>query len=325
MTDPIRWGILGAAHFALEQMGPAIHMARGAKLAALATRSPAKAAPFQAFAPDLKVHESYDGLIEDPEIDAVYIPLPNTLHVEWAEKALRYGKKHVLCEKPIAMRAEQIDPLIELRDLSGLLAAEAYMIVHHPQWQRVKALLEAGTVGELLHVNGIFSYNNAADPGNIRNQPGTGGGGIPDIGVYTFGSTRFVTGQEPEDIAARVTWENEVDVKAEVTARFGNASFFSLLSMRMQPYQEMLFHGSEGFIRLTAPFNPGVFAEAKVEWKTGDGPLQVETWPRVNHYVLQVEQFCRSVQTGEPYPWRLEDARGTQAMIDAVFAAAAAG
>lgn len=322
MTETIRWGILGASNFALQHMGPAIHMARGATLAALATRSPGKADPFRAFCPEMRVLDSYDALIEDPDIDAIYIPLPNTLHAEWTEKAIRQGSKHVLCEKPIAMSAAQIDHLISLRDLSGRHVAEAYMIVHHPQWQRIKALLEQGVVGDLLHVNGLFSYNNAADPDNIRNKPGTGGGGIPDIGVYTFGSARFATGLEPEDISAHITWENDVDVKAEVTARFGKASFFSVVSMRMQPYQEMLFHGSRGFIRVCAPFNAGVFAEAKLEYKTEDGPLMVETWPQVNQYVIQVENFGNTIRTGADYPWRLEDARGTQAMIDKVFAAA---
>lgn len=321
MTDPIRWGVLGAANFALEQMAPAIHAARGAKLAALATTSAAKAAPFQAFCPELNVFDSYDALLADPGIDAVYIPLPNHMHVEWTKKALRAGK-HVLCEKPIAMRAAEIDALIALRDETGLLAAEGYMIVHHPQWHRVKALLAQGAVGALRHVNGIFSYDNASDPGNIRNKPETGGGGIPDIGVYTFGATRFVTGQEPQEVAAHITWENGVDVKAEVSAQFAGFSFSSLLSMRMQPWQEMLFHGTKGVIRLSAPFNPAVYGEARIEHRRADGTTVVETFPRANHYVLQVENFGHSIRTGAPYAWALENARGTQSMIDRAFAAA---
>ncbi len=132
MTKPVRWGILGAAKFAREHMGPAIHAANEAELAALATSSAEKAAPFQAFAPGIAVHQSYEALLADPSIDAVYIPLPNHLHVEWALKAMQAGK-HVLVEKPAALREAEFDQLIAARDGAGVLAAEAYMIVHHPQ------------------------------------------------------------------------------------------------------------------------------------------------------------------------------------------------
>ncbi len=321
MSETVNWGVLGAADFAREHMAPAIHMARGARLAALATSHPDKAGPFRAFCPDLRVHDSYAALLADPAIEAVYIPLPNSLHVEWTEKALDAGK-HVLCEKPIALRAGDIDRLIARRDATGLLAAEAYMIVHHPQWARIRKLIETGAIGDLQHVNGVFTYDNSDDPDNIRNHRDTGGGGIPDIGVYPFGATRLATGHEPEDISARIAWENGVDVRAEVNARFGEASFFALLSMRMQRYQEMTFQGTAGHIRVTAPFNPGVYGEARVEWRSGSDLTRVEHWPRDNQYVTQVENFCHSIRSGAPFPWRLEDARGTQMMIDRVFAAA---
>lgn len=205
----IRWGILGAANFARQHMGPALAAAPGGRLDAVATSDPAKVAPFRAFAPDLRVHESYDALLADPEIDAVYIPLPNHLHVEWALKAMAAGK-HVLCEKPIAMTEAEFDTLIAARDAAGVLAAEAYMIVFHPQWQRVRALLAEGALGRLWSISGAFSYNNR-DMNNIRNQAGKGGGGLRDIGVYTFGSARYATGLDPEDIAARITYEDGVD------------------------------------------------------------------------------------------------------------------
>ncbi|MBV0912842.1 Gfo/Idh/MocA family protein [Anianabacter salinae] len=328
MTDPVRWGILGAAKFALGQMAPAIHAARGAEFAALATSSADKAAPFQAFAPGIAVYQDYDALLADDSIDAVYIPLPNHLHVEWATKALRAGK-HVLCEKPIALAAPEIDDLIALRDKAGLIAAEAYMIVHHPQWQRAKALYDEGAIGKLMFVDGVFGYDNRADTGNIRNRPETGGGGIPDIGVYTYGATRWLTGAEPQRIAnANVVWENGVDVFAHVTAEFQGFRASFVNSMRMAPAQDMTFYGDEGAIRLTAPFNPMVFGEARVELHSnvhgaGTGSaVTTERFPAANHYVLQVENFCRSVRDGAAYPWTLENARGTQAMIDMVFTAA---
>ena len=321
MSDPLNWGILGAANFALEQMGPAIHAARGARLAALATSSPDKAAPFRAFAPDLVVHDAYDTLLSDPSIDAIYVPLPNHLHVEWTEKALAAGK-HVLCEKPVAMHADEIDGLIAARDASGRFATEAYMIVHHPQWQRARALYEDGAIGELVHVDGLFTYENRADGGNIRNRPETGGGGIRDIGVYTYGATRWLTGQEPVEIThADVDFENGVDVVARVAARFPGFTAQWMNSMRVHPHQQMTFMGTMGAMTLGAPFNAGVYGEATIELSRGH-VRTLERFPAANHYVLQVEAFGDHVRDGTPYPWSLEDARGTQALIDAVFARA---
>ena len=320
MTDPIRWGILGAARFAREHMAPAIQLAQGAELAALATASPEKAAPFRALAPRLRVLDSYEALLADPGIDTVYIPLPNHLHVDWTLKALAAGKP-VLTEKPVALESSQIDRLIAARDASGLLAAEAYMIVHHPQWQRAKALLAEGAVGRLIHVDGFFSFDNAADAANIRNRPDTGGGSLRDIGVYTMGSVRFATGQEPVSVAAEIDWDKGIDGTAHVRARFPGFTFAATTSMRMHPRQEMTFHGSDGVMRLTAPFNAGVFGEAQLHLARGMSQT-VERWPRANHYALQIEAFGHSLRTGAPYPWTLEDARGTQAMIDAAYAAA---
>jgi predicted dehydrogenase len=325
MGNHVRWGILGAAKFARQHMAPAIHMAEGAELAALATSDPAKAEPFRAFAPGLRVHDSYDALLSDPAIDAVYIPLPNHLHVEWTLRALAAGK-HVLCEKPLAMTAAEFDAVIAARDASGLLAAEAYMIIHHPQWQRARDLVAAGAIGALRHVDGAFSYDNSAEPGNIRNRPETGGGGIRDIGVYTYGSVRFVTGAEPEDLAARVIEENGVDTWAQVTGTFaGNGHRFTysaMTSMRLFPRQEMVFQGDAGMIRLICPFNANVFGEAQVELHRPGMSVTVERFPGVNHYVLQVQAFGRSLRDRVPYPCPLEFSRGTQAMIDRVFEAA---
>lgn len=319
----VNWGILGASTFACEHMAPAIHAAGGARLAGLATSAAAKAAPFQAFCPDIKVYDGYDALLNDPEIDAVYIPLPNHLHVEWTKRALQAGK-HVLAEKPIAMSAGEIDALIDARDASGKFATEAYMIVHHPQWQRAKALYEEGAIGKLLHVDGLFSYDNSTDTDNIRNKPDTGGGGIPDIGVYTYGSTRWLTGAEPVEITqADVDFENDVDVLARVSARFPDFSAHWVNSMRMHLCQEMTFVGSDGVLKLTAPFNSGIFDQAEVILSQGMSRT-VERFPGVNQYVLQVEAFGRHIKDGDAYPWSLEDAKGTQAMIDKVFAKARA-
>ena len=317
---PLRWGILGAANFAQKHMGPAIHAAKGAELVALATSSPDKAAGFQAFAPNVRIHDSYDALLADPAIDAVYIPLPNHLHVAWSLKALAAGK-HVLCEKPMTLHAGEFDQLIAARDASGKLAAEAYMIVHHPQFIRARALVQGGAIGQLLHVDATFSFFND-DAANIRNQAQAGGGGLRDIGVYTFGAARFVTGQEPLAIPyAKLRLDNDVDIFAQVAADFPGFSYSAMVSIRMFPRQEITFHGEKGVLKLTCPFNANVFDSAVLTLETDGQTVTTERWPGVNQYVLQVENFCQTVQTGAAYPCPLEFSRGTQHMMDMVFTA----
>ena len=319
----VNWGVLGAANFALNHMARAIHEADGARLAALATSDPAKAEPFKAFCPDLRVHSSYDALLADPTIDAVYIPLPNHIHVEWTLKAAQAGK-HVLTEKPIAMKAADIDSLINAREASGKLVTEAYMIVHHPQWQRARELVCEGAIGRILHADAAFSYDNRADAGNIRNRPETGGGSIPDIGVYAYGSVRWVTGTEPVALRSRIRRENGVDVFAQVWGEMegagGRFTYGAMTSMRLPPRQEVVFQGENGLIKMTGPFNAGLFAEAQLHMLRPGKADHVERFPGARQYRLQVEAFGRSVREGVPFAWTLEDARGTQAMIDMVLA-----
>ena len=318
MSD-VRWGILGAAKFAREYMAPALTLAPGGRIVALATSDPAKADAFRVFAPDLRVHDSFDALLADPAIDAVYIPLPNGLHVEWSLKAMQAGK-HVLCEKPMAMQASDFDRLIAARDAAGVLAAEAFMIVHHPQWQRARQLLADGAIGRLWRIDGAFSFNNR-DPGNIRNRADMGGGALRDIGVYVMGGARFATGLEATDVKARILWENGVDVYAAITAKFGDADYANFTSIRMHPRQEITFHGDEGVLRLPVPFNARVFGEARLELHRGM-ETTTERWPAVNHYELQAAAFNRAVRERGAYPCPLEFSRGTQAMMDAAFASA---
>lgn len=319
---PVRWGILGAANFAKEHMAPAIHAAKGAELAALATSSAEKAAGFQAFCPGLTVHSSYEALLADPSIEAVYIPLPNHMHVEWTLKALAAGK-HVLTEKPIALHADEIDQIIAARDASGLLAAEAYMIVHHPQWQRAKEWLEAGEIGTLRHVDAAFSFH-LTDMDNIRNRPDAGGGSLRDIGVYTFGSARFVTSSEPVDISARLIMDNGIDSFAQVAGIMdgphGRFTYGSMTSMRLYNRQVVTFQGDKGMIRVEGgPFNANVNDLAKVELHQNGNRVITDRFPTANHYVLQVEAFGRSIREGVAYPCPLEFIHGTQAMMDTVY------
>jgi predicted dehydrogenase len=318
--EPVNIGVMGASSFALAQTARAIHEARGARFAALAT-SAVKAEPFQAFAPDIVVHPDYDAMLADPTIEAVYIPLPNHLHVEWTLKALEAGK-HVLTEKPIAMTAPEIDTLIAARDRTGKFASEAYMIVHHPQWQRVRTLIDEGAIGSLRHVDVVFSFD-LPDAANIRNRADTGGGSIPDIGVYAYGSARFAARAEPVELTSRIRREHGVDVWAQVTGTMagpsGEFSYCALTSTRLYARQEVTFQGDDGLIRVTAPFNAGLVGEAQVHVVHGE-TTRIERFPGVRQYVLEFENLVATLRTGAEFPWTLEDARGTQAMIDLVRA-----
>ncbi|MFN7052983.1 MAG: Gfo/Idh/MocA family protein, partial [Gemmobacter sp.] len=236
--------------------------------------------------------------------------------------------KHVLTEKPMTLKAAEFDQLIAARDASGLVVAEAYMIVHHPQWQKVRDLIATGAIGRVNHVDTAFSFDNGAEPGNIRNRPETAGGGIRDIGVYTYGSVRFAAQAEPGKLQARIRHENGVDVWAQVVGEMvgpqGGFTYSAITSMRLFPRQEVVFQGDTGLIRLTAPFNAGLFGEAQVELHRAGATSELFRYPAVNQYVLQVEAFGRSVAEGVPYGCPLEFSRGTQAMIDTVFAVAEA-
>ncbi|MEM6276563.1 MAG: Gfo/Idh/MocA family oxidoreductase, partial [Pseudomonadota bacterium] len=292
---------------------------QGAELAAVASRSADKAASFQKMAPGCRAVESYEALLADDGIDGVYIPLPNHLHVPWTLKALAAGK-HVLVEKPATMAASEFGDLIAARDAAGTLCSEAYMIVHHPQWQRVKHLVADGAVGQLRHIRGAFSFDNSAETDNIRNTAGMGGGALRDIGVYVFGSARFVTGEEPRVTRARLRMEKDFDTFADVEAVLpSGVTYSAYVSTRLHPTQSMEFHGTEGLIRLTAPFNPNVFDGARIEIHQPDLGLRVERFPAANHYVSQVETFSRAVAGEAPWPCPLEFSQGTQAMIDRVL------
>ncbi len=318
----IRWGILGAANFARKQMGPAIHAAEGAELYALATGSPEKIAGFRAFCPALKIHDSYEALLADPAVDAVYIPLPNHLHVEWTLKALAAGKP-VLTEKPVALRAAEIDRLIAERDRTGLLAAEAFMILHHPQWHRARDWVQGGEIGEIVHADAQFSFR-LTDATNIRNRAEAGGGSLRDIGVYTMGSVRYVTGAEPVALETRLRRENGIDSFAHVFGRMagpgGSFTYASTTSMRADNRQVVTIQGTKGMVRLEGgPFNANVNDLARADLHVAGNRVIADRWPAANQYKLQVEAFGRSLREGVAYPCPLEFSRGTQAMIDMAY------
>ena len=322
MTNPVRWGILGVAQIACDQMAAALHAAEGGTLDAIATSSPPdKAAPLVHRFPGLRVVEGYEALLADPEIDAVYIPLPNHLHGDWATRAARAGK-HVLVEKPAALDLAGLDRLIALRDETGLLIAEAWMIAHHPQWARARAVLAEGGVGDLRRIETGFTAP-LTDPDDFRNRPG-GGGALRDIGGYVLGAARLLTGEEPEAILdATIDWEGGVDATVQVTARFPSFLYSGHMSMRAAMGQGLTVTGTEGSLQLPVPFNPLALGEARVTQQRG---TETRIWhiPEVNQYVRQAAAFNAAVRGGPAFPCPLDFVRGTQAMVDAVYAAAGA-
>lgn len=319
MKNHLTWGILGAAGFARKTMAPAIHAARRTHLKSVATRDPARAVPFAELVPGLRVERSYDAILNDPDIDAVYIPLPNALHTEWSVRAAQAGKQ-VLCEKPIGLSIADLDALITTREATRKLIAEAWMPAHHPQWQRTRALLAEGVIGTLHTVTGAFTFG-LADPSNIRLSADLGGGALRDVGVYPIGAFRLATGVEPTPTHVDLVRENAVDTSAWIAATAGDIRFNFHVSMRATQHQHMMFHGTDGTLSLPAPFNAGIYGEAQIVIARDGAEVQVIRFPGVDQYVAQVEAVAAHVLDGTPFACPLEFSRGTQSVLDAIFSA----
>ena len=319
-----RWGILSTARIGREQVIPQLQDSENGVVTAIASRDHARARELaDRFGAPLAFW-SYEGLLASDEVDGVYIPLPTSQHIEWSIKAAQAGK-HVLCEKPIALHADEIAPLIAARDANNVLVCEAFMVTYHPQWRKVRALIGDGAIGRLRHVQGAFSYFNI-DPDNMRNQPELGGGGLPDIGVYPTVSTRFSTGREPLRVQAVVERDPGfgTDIYASVKADFGDFEMGFYCSTQMALRQSMVFHGEKGFIEVTAPFNAGDYGHAVVTLHNVDHEeARTFRFPGVRQYRLQAEAFVRKVQGGEEEIFTLEQSVLNQRFIDAVYRAAA--
>jgi predicted dehydrogenase len=318
--DRVRWGVLGAARIAREKVIPAMLKAEGVEVVAIASRSEAAA---RAVADALRIpraHGSYEALLADPGVDAVYVPLPNHLHVDWSIRALQSGK-HVLCEKPLGMDAADVQRLI------GVAAAhprykvmEAFMYRFHPQWLTAKRLVDEGAIGRLVTVHSHFSYVKY-DPENIRNQPEAGGGGLRDIGSYDVSLSRFLFGGEPLRVVAIVDVDPDLGVDRLVSAILdfggGRTATFTC-GTQHQAYQRAHAYGSEGRIELEIPFNAPQDGPCRLWHETAAGIHQT-TFDRVDQYTLQVEAFSRAVLDDAPVPTPLADALANQRVLDAIF------
>ena len=329
-AEPVRWGILGAASIGVRKVIPAMQRGARCRVAAIASRDLAKA---QAAAGELgipKAYGSYEELLADPEIEAVYNPLPNHLHVPWTIRAAEAGK-HVLCEKPIALSASEARRLLDVRARTGVQIGEAFMVRNHPQWLAVKELVASGRIGELRVVAGHFAYFRR-DPNDVRSVPEWGGGGLMDVGCYPITMSRWLFGEEPHAVIGIVDRDPElgVDRVASALMRFpsgGQATF--TCAMQLVHYQRMQLHGTQGRIELQIPFNAPndrptrIFVDDGRE--LGDRSAEAIDFPVVDQYTLQGDNFSAAIRGDGRVPVSVEDAIGNMAVIDAVFRSVESG
>lgn len=325
----IRWGVLGAAKIAVTKVIPAMRQGEYCEITAIASRNLEKA---KQAANDLnipKFYGSYDELLSDAEIDAIYNPLPNNLHVDWTIKAAEAGK-HVLCEKPIALTAKESKKLIETRDLTGIKIQEAFMVRTHPQWLAVRELIEKNRIGKLQAINGFFSYFND-DAGNIRNKPETGGGALFDIGCYCINISRFILGEEPRKVSALIERDaaSKVDKLTSVLLDFPSCQSTFTCGTQLVPYQRMQFFGSKGRIEVEIPFNIPVDRPTRIFVDDGADlfgeTIEVIEISAANQYTIQGDLFSRAILENSEQVISLEDSVKNMAVIEAVFRAGESG
>jgi predicted dehydrogenase len=329
MAGKIRWGVLGVAGIAVKKVIPAMQLGERSEIVAIASRELGRA---RAAAEALKIPTafgSYEELLRDSSIDAIYNPLPNHLHVPWTIKAAEAGK-HVLCEKPVAMDAEECRQLIKVRDRTGVKIGEAFMVRTHPQWLQARELVRSGSIGELRAITGVFSYFND-DPTNIRNMADIGGGGIMDIGCYPITMSRFLFEREPARLAAIIDRDPKMrtDRLASVMLDFapGQASF--TCSTQMVPFQRMQVLGTKGRIEIEIPYNippdrpTRIFVDDGSE--LGDRSAKVEDFATADQYTIQGDAFSRAIQDNTEVPVPLENALANMKVIDAAFRAGESG
>lgn len=318
----LRFGILSTAKIARDVVMPAIQDAENAVITAVASRDVTKARALADRFGVLHAFGSYEEMLASDVIDAVYIPLPTSQHVEWSIKAANAGK-HVLVEKPLALKASELDALIEARDSNKVVVSEAFMVTYAPIWHKVRELLKEGAIGELKHVQGAFSYFNR-DAGNMRNIPELGGGALPDIGVYPTIVTRFATQAEPQRVQAVVRRDPDfgTDIYSSVKADFGGFELSFYIATQMANRQVMVFHGTEGFIEVKSPFNADRYGAEEIELNNQKHNVsQVFRFPDSRQYRRQTEAFAKAV-AGEPSEIvTLESSVKNQRFIDAIYRA----
>ena len=330
MSDKIRWGVLGVANIAVKKVIPAMQKGRFCQITAIASRDADRAhqAATQLGIP--KSYGSYHELLADPEIQAVYIPLPNHLHVPLSIKAAEAGK-HVLCEKPLSLTAEEAKSLIAVRNKTRVKIGEAFMVRTHPQWLRARELVRSGAIGELRSIVSVFTYFNR-DPKNIRNVPETGGGGVMDIVCYPITMARFLYEREPVRVAAMIDRDPEMNTDRLSSALLdfgaGCHAVFTC-STQLVPFQRMQILGTKARIDMEIPYNipndrpSRIFIDDGTE--LGGRKARIEEFATVDQYTIQGDAFSRAILDNTEVPVPLENALGNMQVIEAVLHAGQSG
>ena len=327
MSD-LKWGVLSTALIGMKKVIPGIQNSRGNTVYAIASRNSSTAAEAAEKAGIPVSYGSYEELLSDKNIDVIYIPLPNHMHVEWSIKAMEAGK-HVLCEKPIALCADDIRKLKEVSLRTGTVISEAFMVKHHPQWKAARQVVQKGTLGELKAIQGAFSYYNR-DEGNIRNVPEYGGGGILDIGCYPVVTSRYIFNEEPLRVIALLERDPEfrIDRLGSVIMEFpsGQASF--VCSTQMVPFQRMNIMGTKGRLEVEIPFNAPPERKTHMFLSKGEfyqAENQLLDFDICDQYGLQAESFAGTVRDGEELLMTLEDSIRNMNVLEAIFRSAESG
>jgi predicted dehydrogenase len=329
MSQKVKWGILSLASLVRRRLMPALLQCEHTQVAAIASRSLEKAQAFAAEAHIPKAYGSYEELLADPEIEVIYNPLPNHLHVPWSVKAARKGK-HVLVEKPLSLTVAEARGLLEVRNEYHVKIAEAFMVRTHPQWLRTEELVRSGRIGKLRSAFGYFSYFNV-DPTNTRNIREFGGGALYDIGCYPIKTTRFVFGQEPVRVFGCIERDPsfKTDRLTSAILEYPSGQAIFTASTQSVYYQRMHFLGTEGRIDVEIPFNAPTDRPTRIFIDnggdlTGTGLIS-ETFPVCNQFTIQADLFSTAVRENREVPNPLEDAICNMAVIEAVFRSSVSG
>lgn len=325
MPEKVRWGVLSTARIAVTKVIPAMQQSPWCEITAIASRDLNKA---KAIARELDIpraYGSYEELLADKDIEVVYNPLPNHLHVPLTIAAAEAGK-HVLCEKPIALNAAEARTLIDVRDRTGVRIQEAFMVRTHPQWLETRKLIHEGRIGGLRSIVGFFSYFND-DPTNIRNQPELGGGGLMDIGCYPITISRFIYDAEPRRVLGLIERdETGTDTLTTAVMDFAAGHSTFTCSTRLSPYQRMIFIGTEGRIEVLIPFN--ALNDQPLQIVLDDGSdltgasAKIIEVPVCDQYEIQGSLFSQALRENREQPIPLEDAVNNMRVIDAVLRSA---
>jgi predicted dehydrogenase len=326
-VDQVRWGVLSTARIATRSVIPGMRRAERCDLVAIASREPAAAEEAAEQLEIPRAHGSYEALLDDPEVDAVYIPLPNHLHAEWALRAARAGK-HVLCEKPLAMTSEQAREMVDGCAEAGVLLMEAFMYRLHPQWVRVREIVSSGRLGELTAIQAFFSYFND-DPSNIRNVVEYGGGALMDIGCYPINVCRMLFAQEPTRVEAILRRDPSfgTDVLTSAVMTFGDRHGAFTCSTQLEPDQRVHIVGTRGRLLVEIPFNAPTDRPTRLLLTSGGDPpvnpnTEVIEIPTADQYAVQVDAFSRAVLGEADVPIPPHDAIANMRVLEAVVEAA---